>query len=491
MDLAPLRAVLPGGWRFVSWHRAGRRRAPWLAVTRLLVTRLLVTLPALLLLGGGWLVATAPTAVGQTTSGQTTSSQTNLRQTSTADAVVGHQTAVATAVEITGDTRRTRVALSVDRPIVARISTLGDPIRAIIDIPDLEFRLPATAGRSGYGLVAGFRSGQFEAGVSRIVLDITSPVLIENAAFSPPAGTASGRLTFDLVQISAAAFAATAQASRSPPAASPAIQNARTAAIAALRPSQLEPVPEAPPAGPKSRFVIVIDPGHGGLDPGTVADTSLAEKTVVLAVATRLAALLRQNRQFDVHSTRRDDVFVSLDRRLEISRTRQADLFISIHADSLSEKERDFAQAVHGATIYILSERASDEAARQLADKENSADVLAGLEAVPASDEDQVRNILFDLVRRETVSFAAEFRQQLVAALAGKVPMARDPQRSAAFKVLKQAETPAVLIELGYMSNTQDLARLGKPEWQQQVAAAIATAVDGYWLRHTAKAARR
>ena len=389
----------------------------------------------------------------------------------------GHS-AVASAVTVSGTEDRTHIELVVDRPIVASIFTIGDPSRTIVDIADLEFQLPVTAGRTGRGVIGGFRWGQFEPGRARIVLDAVAPVRIENAAFDPPAGRERGRLKFDLVRITAAEFADQVRA-QSPAAPS------RTAAAAPLRQSLIDDAPDAGKPGAKARPVIVIDPGHGGIDPGTIAGSNLTEKSVVLAVATQLSALLRQSRRFDVHMTRQDDVFVSLDRRLAVSQRLAADLFISIHADALAEKE--LAQAVRGATIYILSERASDETARRLAEKENAADVLAGLEAVPASDEDQVRNILIDLVRRETSSFAAEFRHGLVGALKGKVQLSKDPQRAAAFKVLKQAETPAVLIELGYMSNAEDLGRLSKPEWQRQVAGAIADAVELYFAQRSPK----
>ena len=453
--------------------------------------------------------------------------------------------AVVSAIEIAGDTRRTTVKLTVDRPVVANIFTLAAPYRAIIDIPGLEFRLPAGAGqrgheRTGWGLVAGFRYGQFEAGRSRVVLDAVAPMLIENAGFEPPdpglPGT-PGRLSFDLVQITADEFAALVQVNAPTAAAraAPTVVPTFTPALAptparvtppALRPSQADHTPPEPPqpttrqtsaaaqrlaalaagqpidppgrqvatgratagANGRARPVIVIDPGHGGIDPGTVAGSNLTEKSVVLAVARQLGALLAQSRRFDVRMTRHDDVFVSLDQRVDVSRRLAADLFISIHADSLALAERELAQAVHGATIYTLSERASDEAARLLADKENAADLLAGLDAVPASDEAQVRTILFDLVRRETANHAAEFRQHLLGALRGKVPLAKDPQRAAAFKVLKQPETPAVLIELGYMSNAEDLARLSRPEWQRQMAIALAAAIEQHFAPRPTKA---
>ena len=383
--------------------------------------------------------------------------------------------ATATAIKLDGDGQRTRMRLYVTRPIAANIFTLGDPYRTVVDIADLEFQLPAGAGNSGHGIVTAYRYGQFEAGRSRIVIDAAVPILIEKAQFVP-AGREPAHLAFELVRITPEAFAGMASAAAA----------AAPREASQLRSGRHDGVPEpAVPAGPRQRPVIVLDPGHGGIDPGTVAASNLTEKTIVLAVALQVRAILQQSRRFDVVMTRTEDAFVSLDRRLAISQRNGADLFVSIHADAIAEKE--LAQAVRGATIYTLSERASDEAARRLAEKENAVDRLAGLESVPASDEDQVRSILIDLVRRETSNHAAEFRHHLLDNLKGKIPLSKDPQRSAAFKVLKQAETPAVLIELGYMSNADDLARLSKPEWQRQLAGAIASSVEAYFAQRVAR----
>lgn len=386
-----------------------------------------------------------------------------------------------TSIVIDGDQLRTKVRLSITRPVAADIFTLGEPYRAIIDIDDVVFQLPASAGRKGQGLVSTYRYGQFEGGKSRIVIDLAGPVRIEQAMLVPASGREPARLAFDLVRITAEEFAAMSGGNAARPPPGEPLRAGRHDETTPLRQSVPPEIAPPTPAGPKTRPVIVLDPGHGGIDPGTVAASNLAEKTVVLTVAQHLRNLLQQTGRFDVRMTRQNDSFMSLDQRLKFSRQAGADLFISIHADALAEKE--LAESVHGASIYTLSDRASNEAARRLAEKENAADVLAGMSSVPASAEDQVRSILLDLVQRETSDFSHEIRSLVAASMRGKIPLARDAQRSAAFKVLKQADTPAVLIELGYMSNAADLTRLSQPEWQRKVAATIATAVESYFSR--------
>jgi N-acetylmuramoyl-L-alanine amidase len=384
---------------------------------------------------------------------------------------IGGRRVIATGTRIEGDGDRTRFRLELTRPVVAQIFVLAAPYRVVVDVPDLDFKLPPSSGQSGHGLVSAFRYGLFAADKSRLVIDVTGPVLIENATFAVADQGGPAHLVFDLVRVDAARFVALKQSSQ--------IQQQQSESER-RRSNSAKDTPRKASARP----VIVIDPGHGGPDPGAVAGPDLVEKNVVLAVARQLKSILAAGRRYDVHLTRSEDIFVSLDERLRMSRQYGADLFISLHVDALAEA--DAARNVRGATIYTLSERASDDTARRLAEKENASDLLAGLEAQPAAGEDQVRSILIDLIRRETANFSTQFRNLLTERLRGRIALSRDPHRSAAFKVLRQSETPCVLLELGYMSNAEDQNRLRTPEWQRQVAQSLAGAVDAYFAERLA-----
>jgi N-acetylmuramoyl-L-alanine amidase len=235
------------------------------------------------------------------------------------------------------------------------------------------------------------------------------------------------------------------------------------------RETSAEKVASKSPAEDSPRRVVVLDPGHGGIDAGTTGIDGTKEKDVVLDEARRLAKVL-EKRGYVVHLTRDSDVYIPLRQRVSIARGYNADLFISLHADSNPDAK------VSGASVYTLSEKGSDKEAAALAKKENQSDIIAGVDL--KGQDDTVSHILIDLAQRETMNRSVRFAQMLVAEL----PRATDiipgaPHRSAAFAVLKAPDVPAVLIELGYLSNPDDCSQLDTETWRNAVARAIASAV--------------
>lgn len=367
----------------------------------------------------------------------------------------------AVRASLTGDAKQTVFHLQLSKGVTAEVFTLANPYRVIVDLPNVGFQLPPATGEKGQGLITSFRYGQFAEGKARIVLDATKPVLIAKAGMT---SSGSGiELAIALVPTSQQTFGVGTGAPDT---------EASNAAAAPLPPVKR-------PSGVKP--VILIDPGHGGIDGGAVGSASLIEKNVVLAVAKELQKQLIKTNRFDVRMTRTSDVFVSLDRRLKLSREHSADLFISLHADSIADPQ--FVQAVRGATVYTLSERASDEQARRMAEKENASDLIAGLSSSSGEQGDEVKGILIDLMKRETANYSADFSTTLVGKLKRSVHLSRDPQRSAAFKVLKQTQAPSVLVELGYLSHDEDQKLLGSPDWQRLAAGAISQAVDAFFAK--------
>ncbi|MCH9765337.1 MAG: N-acetylmuramoyl-L-alanine amidase [Alphaproteobacteria bacterium] len=370
------------------------------------------------------------------------------------------------------DAAATVFTITLSQGLTAEVFTLSNPYRVVIDMPEVAFALPDGTGRSGRGLVREFRYGLFSEDKGRVVLDTTGPVRIDGARM---VATSRG-VDFEvrLVTISDAEFGKGTGAGRAQP-----------KPTAKAKPRITAPDPKDRLAKISAKPVIVIDPGHGGIDPGAVGVSNLLEKDVVLGVGLALRDVLKRSGNFDVRMTRARDIFLSLDRRVEMSRHHEADLFVSLHADSVSDK--GVASAIRGASVYTLSGRASDEQARKMAEKENASDLLAGI----SSDEDQgasdVRSILIDLMQRETANFSTEFSNVLVRQLRSNVSLSRGPQRSAAFKVLKQTHAPSVLIELGYMSNTEDERLMRTRAWRQKVATSIAKAVGNYFRKRQAR----
>jgi N-acetylmuramoyl-L-alanine amidase len=234
-----------------------------------------------------------------------------------------------------------------------------------------------------------------------------------------------------------------------------------------------DPAPSNGLVHPPGRFVVAIDPGHGGSDPGTIGVDGIKEKDLVLAMGLELARALEATGRYAVVLTRRGDEGLALRERIKVARDGGAQLFLSLHADSIADP------AVAGASVYTLSETASDEEAAALAAKENKADILSGTDL--SRHDPIVASILIDLAQRDTLNKSIEFAQVLSDELGKVTPLLRNHRRFGGFAVLKSPEMPSVLIELGYLSNPDEAKRLGDARHRHKLARAILAAID----RHT------
>ncbi|GLS77725.1 N-acetylmuramoyl-L-alanine amidase [Oharaeibacter diazotrophicus] len=373
---------------------------------------------------------------------------------------------VASDGRVVGDAARTRFVLDLDRAVDVAAFTLGDPYRVVIDLPQVRFSLPAGSGAEGRGLVSGWRYGLLAIGRSRIVIDATGPVKIDKSFVLPSVDGQPARLVVDLVGTTPEAFRDDLQRT--------AVEREVANDVPVAKGDRL---PGPRPTG-HDRPLVMLDPGHGGVDSGTISPSGALEKDVVLAFAFELEKKLEASGKVDVAMTRRDDTFVPLGDRVRIARDQAADLFVSIHADSVRQND------VRGATIYTLSDRASDREAAALADKENASDAVAGLDLDRQTDE--VSDILIDLTRRETRNFSVSFANNLVSELSSTTRMIRNPHRFAGFRVLKAPDVPSVLVEIGYLSNEQDEKLLTSEEWRGRVTDAIGAAVTRFFGRKLA-----
>lgn len=366
-----------------------------------------------------------------------------------------------TESRLLGDAARTRLVMDVDAAFDITAFVLADPNRVVVDLPEVAFRLAPTAGREGRGLVSAFRFGQFAAGRSRIVLDLKEPARVERSRVAPAADGRPAQLIVELVRATREEFLR-------------AVRRDTAATPAPPRP------PGAPPAAadPRARAdlpLVVLDPGHGGVDVGaSTSDGHHHEKAIVLDFARTLRSVLERSGRVRVAMTRDGDTFVRLDERVGFARERQAALFLSIHADSFARP----LLGVSGASVYTLSERASDREAAAYAERENRADMFAGAETAP--QEDTVADILFDLMHRETKNFSVVFARRLVDEMRPHVRFVRNPHRFAGFRVLRAPDVPSALLELGYLSSREDVRQLLDPEWRSRTAEAIARAVLGF-----------
>jgi N-acetylmuramoyl-L-alanine amidase len=363
---------------------------------------------------------------------------------------------IASDVRLGGDDAQTRMVIDLSRTIDIRAFTLANPYRVVIDMPQVTFQFRPRTGETGRGLIKAFRFGLVMQGGSRMVLDLARPARVERTLLIDAANDQPARLVLDLAAIDRESFLR-AMALESRP-----------------QPRQTEPPAESKPSG-DPRPLVVIDPGHGGIDNGTRAASGEMEKTIVLEFSLMLRDKIEKAGKYRVEMTRSDDTFVPLADRVQFARSRQASLFVSVHADALRRGEGD----AQGATVYTLSERPSDAKAARLAEAENQADAIAGLDL--SSEPKDVADILIDLARRETKTFSQQFAKSLVGQLKRAARLHQSPIRSASFAVLKAPDVPSVLVELGYVTNKADLQSLISAEWRDRTADSIVRAIDKFF----------
>lgn len=381
---------------------------------------------------------------------------------------------IALDARLAGDGKRTRLIVDLSRKADLSVFTLGDPYRVIVDLPNVHFDLPANSGQAGRGLVSAYRYGIIAPGKARIVLDATGPVKIEKSFVQGQFEDQPARLVVDLVPTDQHTFNVQTAAAEQ-----------RVQSVAAVTPAA--PAVDRPsPLARQEKPVIIIDPGHGGVDSGAIGVGGKNEKDIVLAAALRLRQKLEATGRYRVVLTRSDDTFIPLNGRVQVARTNEASLFISLHADYIPKREGD----ARGATIYTVSDKASDKEAARLAEKENKADLIAGLDLSKQTDD--IVNILYDLTHRETKNFSSLFQRTLVGQLkTGGVLLHQDAMRSAGFVVLKAPDVPSVLVELGYVSNAEDMKNLTSDEWRDKVTDSIVASVRSFFAEHSALAAAR
>ncbi|MGB8612497.1 MAG: N-acetylmuramoyl-L-alanine amidase [Pseudolabrys sp.] len=381
----------------------------------------------------------------------------------------GDSQSVATDIRIGGDDKQTRFVVDLSRKIDITAFMLADPYRVVVDLPRTTFKLPANTGERARGLVKAFRYGLIMQGGSRIVLDTKAPVRLEKAFVINAAEGQPARLVLDLVATDRASFMRNIT-----------LANRSAQQSASARPSDAPPKVEG-----DARPLIVIDPGHGGIDNGAKGTGGELEKDVVLAFALILREKLEAQGKYRVAMTRSEDEFIALGERVRFARSRNAALFVSVHADALPKREG----LAEGATVYTLSENASDAEAARLAETENKADVIAGVDLT--AEPDDVANILVDLAQRETKTFSMQFARTVVEELKSAARLHKHPLKSAGFKVLLAPDVPSVLVELGYMSTKDDLKQLTSANWRARTAQALAQAVDAYFTPRVAGAGGR
>ncbi len=358
-----------------------------------------------------------------------------------------------------------RVVFDADSKFNYKVFTLNNPNRLVIDTQGVEVSSSISNNKDENVFVENVRLGSTGVDGIRIVFDLKKPVLIKKTFMLPPQSNFDWRFAIDLEATSEREFLSKLGNNHSY---SSDDYNSANLPNKKVKGAEKKNIPAK-----IKRKIIVIDAGHGGVDPGAIGYNGTYEKTITLSMAKELKELLDKNSNYKVYLTRSRDVFIPLRERVRISRNYDADLFISIHADSARNRK-----AV-GLSVYTLSENASDKEAAALAEKENKADIVAGLNFAEHSKE--VSDILLNLAQRETNNSSAEFATFLSNQMSKIVKTVSNTHRFAGFAVLKAPDVPSVLLELGYLSNPKEERQLKQKSYRRKLADATVKAIDKYF----------
>ena len=364
---------------------------------------------------------------------------------------------LAYGARIAGDNARTRIVIDFDRELKVSVHYVADPVRVIVDLPRTAFGFAADD-LAPRGLFTDIRYGTMDEHSARIVLTASRPVRLAMAEVQADEGGKGYRLVLDAETVTEDGFGKLLQAQDWQDTLATA-----EAASAAL----------SEDGAPDSRFVIAVDAGHGGIDAGAVgSDSKIEEKTVTLSFARTFVERLNREPGIEAFLTRDKDQFLSLSERVQIARGRHANLLISLHADTLRQRN------IRGATVYTISDTASDSLAADLAKRENLSDEIAGVAL--SSEPAAVADILLDLTRRETQAFSIAMARAVVSSFEGQVSLINNPHRYAGFRVLQAPDMPSILLELGFLSNLEDEKLLVDEKWREKVADLLTAAARRY-----------
>lgn len=356
-----------------------------------------------------------------------------------------------------------RIVFDTDSKLDYKVFLLSEPERLVVDLKntDIDKRLEKLTDKNT--LISGARIGSVGIDGARVVFDLRQPAIVKKVLLLPPQSSFGWRFVVDLEVASAREFASKVGNDH-------AFTNHENVAASSVKKtsSQRQAV-----VSPRKKKVIVLDPGHGGVDPGAIGVSGVYEKRITLAMARELKEVLEKNSAYKVYLTRNRDIFIPLRDRVKIARRYDADLFLSIHADSAANRKAT------GLSVYTLSEKASDREAAALAEKENKADIVAGLNFAEHSKE--VSDILLNLAQRETLNRSSEFATFMVSEMRKSTHTLDNTHRFAGFAVLKAPDVPSVLMELGYLSNRYEEKQLQQKSYRKKLAAAAARAIDRYF----------